>query len=647
MCGIAGFFDSRTRMPQEEMLRLAAAMADKLSTRGPDDGAAWADEASGIALGHRRLSIVDLSAAGRQPMVSASGDSVLCYNGEIYNAEELRPALVARGVRFRGHSDTEIILEACEAWGPQQAAERLIGMFAFAWWDRRTRRLWLVRDRLGIKPLYWTQTSGAVLFASQPKSFFPHPQWRPFLDRDALAAYFRFGYLPSRHSIYRGLQQVQPGTIVAIDTRHRVETFVFWSAVAVARAGVDNRFGGSFEEATEALDQQLRDAVKRRMIADVPLGAFLSGGIDSSTVVALMQAQSTTPVKTFAIGFDETAYDEAPFAKAVAAHLKTDHHELYVPPAAALDTIPTLADRFDEPFADSSQIPALLVSQLTRRHVSVALSGDGGDEVFGGYPRYDFAARLEGLQSVLPRGVRRLGAAAIRSLSPSRWERLAVLLCGQARGARFGERLHKAARVVESDDAGDLYRLLTSHWLAPEHLVPGAKEIAPARVIDDPVRARLDRREAMQLRDLLAYLPEDILTKVDRASMAFGLEARVPLLDHRVVALAWRLPPSFKYAPGTSKRVLRAVLARYVPPALFERPKRGFEVPLAAWLRGPLREWADDLLSEAALAEGGVLSPAPVRAAWAAHRSGRAELHNPLWAVLMFQQWRRRWKPHL
>lgn len=647
MCGITGFLDTKAKTPHAEMLRLATSMADRLRERGPDSGGAWADERAGIAFGHRRLSIIDLSPAGHQPMVSASGSSVLCYNGEIYNADEIRPLLQARGIVFRGHSDTEVILEACEAWGVEETAKRLIGMFAFAWWDARSRRLWLVRDRLGIKPLYWTTMNGVVLFGSQLKSFFPHPVWRPVLDRDALPGYFRFAYLPSSRSIYRDTRQVAPGSIVSFAPDGTAQEVCFWDAIEIARAGAAERFSGSFEEAIAALDTLLRDAVKRRMIADVPLGAFLSGGIDSSTVVALMQAQHAQPVKTFSIGFEEKAYDEAPFARAVAAHLKTEHHELYVPALAALDTIPTLSEWFDEPFADASQIPTLLVSQLTRRHVTVALSGDGGDELFGGYPRYDFAVRLEAVLGRVPHALRRAGASAVSALSPAAWEKTAAFFVGSDRAARFGERLHKAARVAAISDLQSLYRALVSVWNEPRHIVHGAVEVT------EPIWRRslqtlgLTARESMQLTDILTYLPDDILAKVDRASMAVGLEARVPMLDHRLLAFAWQLPPSFKQDRGVGKRILREVLARYVPPSLFERPKRGFEIPLGDWLRGPLKDWAEDLLSEQALAESGILSASAIRAAWKAHLGQRRSMQYPLWTVLMFQQWRRRWNPSL
>jgi asparagine synthase (glutamine-hydrolysing) len=647
MCGITGFLDTRAETSQEALERIAAAMAEPLRLRGPDAGGVWADASAGIAFGHRRLSIVDLTPAGAQPMISASGHSVLCYNGEIYNGDALRPQLEARGVRFRGRSDTEIILEACEAWGPVETAKRLIGMFAFAWWDGRAQRLFLVRDRLGIKPLYWSSMGGAAMFASQPKSFFAHPAWKPALDRDSLAAYFRFGYVPGPHSIYRHVRQVAPGSVLSIARDGQAHCETFWNAIEVARAGVAQRFSGTFEEAVGALDALLHDAVGKRMIADVPLGAFLSGGIDSSTVVALMQAQSAKPVKTFSIGFEDAAYDEAPFAKAVAAHLGTDHHELYVPARAALDTIPTLAERYDEPFADASQIPTLLVSQMTRSHVTVALSGDGGDELFGGYPRYDFAGRLLRTVERVPPALRRAGARGLRLLSPAAWEKLAALAIGPARAARFGERLHKASHVLETDTAACLYRNVVSVWLEPRLLVRAACEPVDGLWAAADLLPGASTRETMQLTDLVTYLPDDILTKVDRASMAMSLEARVPLLDHRVVAFAWSLPPAFKNGEGKTKRILRAVLERYVPTALFERPKRGFEVPLAAWLRGPLRDWAEDLLSPAALEQDGVLTSRPIRDAWAAHLAGRADLHNRLWAVLMFQQWRKRWKPSI
>ncbi|HYH23134.1 MAG TPA: asparagine synthase (glutamine-hydrolyzing) [Azospirillum sp.] len=641
MCGFAGFLDTRQRYPQAELLAVATAMADRVRHRGPDDGGAWADEAAGVALGFRRLAIVDLSPAGHQPMVSASGRSVIVFNGEIYNAAELRAELEAAGLRPRGRSDTEVLLEACEAWGVPRTARRLIGMFAFALWDRAARRLTLARDRVGIKPLYLATGGGMVFFGSQLKSFHAHPDWRPEVDRTSLAAYMRFAYMPGRRSIFAGCRQVAPGGIVTVDETGAIAEETFWSGFDVALQGRRERFAGSEAEAIDALDTLVRDAVARRMVADVPLGAFLSGGIDSSLVTAAMQAQSPQPVKTFSIGFAEQSFDEAPYARAIARHLGTDHHELYVAPSEALDLVPRLADWYDEPFADASQMPTLLVSALARRMVTVTLSGDGGDELFGGYPRYDFAARFRGVAGLLPAGARRGVARLLQAVPTGMWDALAAPLPAALRPERVGDRVHKGADWFAMPTPEALYRRMVSQWEEP--VVPGAGDAVDPVWLDPRAGVFDDVRERCQLVDLLTYLPDDILAKVDRASMAVSLEARVPLLDHRIVEFAWRLPPSYKGRPGASKWILRRVLARYVPTALFERPKMGFEVPLAQWLRGPLADWAEDLLSEASLSEGGFLSPAPIRRRWLEHRSGRRNWQYALWTVLMFQEWRRRW----
>ena len=636
MCGLAGFLDRRAAYSVDQARRLVSAMADSLRHRGPDDGGVWVEAESGIALGHRRLAIVDLSPAGHQPMVLASGSHVLVFNGEIYNAETIRADLPGRN--WRGHSDTEVLLEACVAWGVEAAARRLIGMFAFALWDRPARTLTLCRDRIGIKPLYWRHKDGLTLFGSELKALRAHPGWQPELDRDTLAAYLRHNYVPGPRSIYRGVGQLPPGTVLTLAPDREPQLTPFWSLHEVVRDGVANRLDSLDDrEAVDWLEDLLRDAVGRRMIADVPLGCFLSGGIDSSLVAALMQVQSARPIRTFSIGFREDAFNEAPHARAVAAQLGTAHEEFYVEPAQALEVIPKLPGMFDEPFADSSQIPTYLLSALTRRHVTVALSGDGGDELFAGYTRYDFADRGGRTLGRIPRPVRRLGAGIAAAAARLPWSRISP------RRWRLADRLPLLAGLLASSDpAAAAYPRLISHWNEPDRIVRNAHETGidwsplSAAHVADPV-------ERMQYLDTLTYLPDDILTKVDRASMAVGLEARVPLLDHRVVELAWRLPMRFKHREGRSKWLLRQVLYRHVPPALIDRPKTGFGVPLDAWLRGPLRDWAEDLLSESALRDGGLFEAPTVRHVWQEHVSGVRNCGYLLWDVLMAEAWRRRW----
>lgn len=643
MCGFAGFIGEPGVLGAEAMERLAARMADRLESRGPDDASTWASPAAGIAIGHRRLAVIDLTAAGRQPMVSASGRSVIAYNGEVYNFAEIRRDLEAEGRRFRGSSDTEVVLEACEAWGAERAMSRFIGMFAFAFWDEHARRLTLVRDRLGIKPLYWGRSGGVLFFGSQPKGFFYHPAWRPEVDRDALAAYLRHAYVPAPRSIFRGIEKLEPGSLVEIDADGRESCRRYWDLREIACGAVRDRPALDDETAVEALDELLRDAVKRRMIADVPLGVFLSGGIDSSTVLALMQAQSDRPVKSFTIGFDEAGYDEARDAQQVAQHLGTDHTELYVAPDHAQAVLPDLASWYDEPFADSSQIPTCLVSEMTRRNVTVALSGDGGDEVFAGYNRHVVAAALWRRLGAWPRPLRASFASLLRALPPSSWDRLFRVVPRRQRPPQAGDKAHKLAALLAMPHEDALYRWLVSQWANPSALVRGGRE--RQGILWDPTLRRdlPDFTDRMQLMDTVTYLPGDILTKVDRASMAVGLEARVPLLDHRVVEFAWRLPLAMKVRSGRGKWLLRQVLRRYVPERLTDRPKMGFGVPIDRWLRGSLRGWGESLLAEDRLRNGGYLDPAPVRNAWTEHLSGRRNHQDRLWTVLMFEAWRETW----
>lgn len=643
MCGIAGFVGGRFD-PQGARAVLAR-MTGAIAYRGPDSAGAWLEPEHKVALGHRRLAILDLSPAGEQPMVSASGRYVTVYNGEIYNHLELRERLSGP---WRGHSDTETLLAAIEAWGLEKALKECAGMFALALWDRREGSLTLARDRLGEKPLYYgRQGSGAdsaFLFGSELKALARHPAFRREIDRKALALFTRFNYVPAPHSIYAGIAKLPPGTFLTLKAGEaEPEITPYWSAAEVAAAGAAAPLDISPEEATDALERVLSKAVAQQMISDVPLGAFLSGGVDSSTVVALMQAQSTRPVKSFSIGFEDRVYNEAEHAGAVARHLGTDHTELYLRPEDALAVIPSLPSIYDEPFADASQVPTLMVSRLARREVTVALSGDGGDELFAGYNRYLLAARNWGRISKLPRPLRSALARGLVSLSPRQWDRIAAavepILPASLRVAGPGEKVHKAARSLASGSADELYRGLVSSWRDPGEIVIGGDEPA---TLDRDTLARLDGLpvcERMMALDMLTYLPDDILAKVDRAAMSVSLETRVPMLDHRVVELAWRLPQELKLRGGETKWVLRQLLYRHVPRSLIERPKMGFGIPIDAWLRGPLRGWAEALISERRLAGEGYFRPGPIRAAWDLHQSGRANMQYQIWAILMFQSW--------
>lgn len=645
MCGFAGFLGTGMAGQVPDLEQVLRGMGHSIAHRGPDDAGVWLDAPAGIGLAHQRLAIVDLSAAGHQPMVAASGRYVLAYNGEIYNHLELRGQLASLGVAdWRGHSDTETLLAAVDAWGVQAAVERVIGMFAFALWDRRDATLTLCRDRLGEKPLYCGWQGATFLFGSELKALRVHPAFRAGIDRNALALLMRHNYIPAPYSIYQGIHKLLPGSLLTVSTRDRDhQPRPYWDARQVVATGLAKPFSGTPMDAVDTLDTLLRDAVGRQMAADVPLGAFLSGGVDSSLVVALMQAQSTRPVKTFTIGFHEQAYNEAHHAQAVARHLGTDHTELYLSAQEAIAVIPDMPRHYDEPFADASQIPTCLVARMTRQHVTVSLSGDGGDELFGGYTRYLMGEQLWARLSRLPPGLRRLCARLIRSGSATAWNRLLgpvqACLPHHLAQANIGDKLHKGAGVLAAGNAMDLYRLLVSHWNAPGDIVPGA--IEPPTVLTEPAWQPQagDSVHQMMALDMLSYLPDDILVKVDRAAMAVSLETRVPLLDHRVVEFAWSLPLSYKLRRGVGKWPLREVLARYLPRPLIERPKMGFGVPLADWLRGPLREWAEDLLGESALQGAGHFHPALVRQRWSQHLSGQHDWAYPLWDVLMAQAW--------
>jgi asparagine synthase (glutamine-hydrolysing) len=642
MCGIAGFTDGSAGRGSD-MDAIAGAMTASVRHRGPDDAGVWIDYEAGVAFGHRRLSIVDLSAAGHQPMVSHDGRYVITYNGEVYGYAALRAELQGRGISFIGHSDTEVLVESIAASGLEATVPRLIGMFAFAVWDRKERTLKLVRDRLGIKPLYWGKFGGLFLFGSELKALRAHPGWTPRIDRGAVAQYLRHSHIPAPRTVYEGVHKLEPGTILTLPWHGEPSITTYWSARDVALKGVANPIQASDDELTDRLEALSIDAVRLRMIADVPLGALLSGGVDSSTVVALMKAANAGPVKTFTVAFDLPGYDESLHAEKIAMHLGTEHHTLTVSSKHALDVIPYLPDWYDEPFADSSQIPTYLISAMTRQHVTVALSGDGGDELFAGYSRYQAAERFANGIGGWPRPARKAMAAAITALSPQHWERLAPHLPSRLRVPQLGDKLYKLASLMRAQGADDSYRSIITHW-EPAEIMPGTLEPGAAWS-DNSVNADFPNLvERMQFIDLVSYLPDDILTKLDRASMAIALEARVPLLDHRLVEFAWALPRRAKLRDGTSKWLLRQLLYRYVPAALVERPKMGFAIPLAEWLRGPLRDWAEALLDERQLRESGLIKSGRVRALWKEHLDGRRNHQHLLWDILMLEAWRARWE---
>lgn len=635
MCGIVGFWGSAAERGLVEQ------MATRISHRGPDDHGSWVDPQVGMAFGHRRLAILDLSPAGAQPMLSPCKDYVIAYNGEIYNHLDIRDELerADHAPQWRGHSDTETLVAALSAWGVRGTLERLNGMFALAIWCRSARTLTLARDRMGEKPLYYGRCGSTLFFGSELKAFEAHPDWRPEIDRNSLAAFLRHNYVPAPRSIYCSISKLPPAHFVEIrdPTAPAPESAAYWDIVGAARAGLGARQhrGRDIEDQMHDL---LRESVRLRMVADVPLGAFLSGGIDSTLIAAMMQAQSTSPVRTFTIGFADTTYNEADHARAVATHLGTDHTEMTVTPADALALVPQLPEIWDEPFADSSQIPTFLVSKLTRQHVTVSLSGDGGDELFGGYTRYIDGLRTWTLLSRLPPPARNV-LAGMLSRYPGQISAVANrLLPAGLRGTHLADRLPKLAQVMRVASEQGYYRDLVSHWREPENIVLGAREQAGAAFaeLSVPGATMIDR---MMLTDMRTYLPDDILVKVDRASMAVGLETRVPFLDHRVVEAAWRLPPEWKVRGNKGKQILRSLLDRYVPRALMDRPKMGFGVPIEYWLCGPLRSWAEDLLAEERLRREGFFHPAPIRALWDEHKQGRRRWHYLLWDVLMFQAW--------
>lgn len=643
MCGISGFaFGAPRKDSHATLMRMTRAIAH----RGPDGEGFWVSDCQRVGFGHRRLAIVDLSESGHQPMASESGRYVITFNGEVYNFRELRGQLESLGHQFRGTSDTEVMLAAFEQWGVRKAIERFVGMFAFALWDKQDERLYLARDRLGKKPLYYSFVGDGIAFASELKSLRAVEGFRREVDRTALALYMRHNYVPAPFSIYSGTQKLRAGAILAIqlDGNARVLSEErYWNPVEVDRAARAKRFTGSFDEAVGQFRHLLEDAVRLRMVADVPLGAFLSGGIDSSLIVAMMARVGSGKVRTFTIGFDEAQFDEASYARDVAKHLGTEHTEMYVTSDEARAVIPKLPDIYDEPFADSSQIPTFLVSQLARQHVTVALSGDGGDELCCGYNRYLWMRSLWTTMRSVPRALRRVAGFALKNGGASALSLLlraaGPLTPGALRSARSEERLYKLADALACGNGSAIYRQLISHWREPERLVMGVSDSIPdvAQGVADGSLEELI--ESLMTVDTANYLPDDILVKVDRASMAVSLEARAPLLDHRLFELTRSFPLEYMLRGATGKLPLREVLRDFVPTKLIDRPKTGFGVPLGSWLRGPLREWADDLLSPSRLRREGLLDTQQIQTLWEKHVRGEESGHYLLWDVLMLESW--------
>ena len=652
MCGLTGIFDPLRTTPPDALRAAVERMASSLHHRGPDDGGHWVEPQAGLALGFRRLAIVDLSPMGHQPMQCDRGRFVLAFNGEIYNFEDLREELLTGGGNgrpFRGRSDTEVMLRAFEAWGVEEALKRFVGMFAFALWDRLDRTLWLARDRFGEKPLYYGWQGKLLVFGSELKSLRALPSFRAEIDRDALASFLRYGYVPAPASIYAGIRKLPPGTLLRLALNASPDSTPapapYWDARRAAESALTQPFPGSDDEAVDELDRLLRQVIRNQMIADVPLGAFLSGGTDSSTVVAIMQALSSRPVRTFTIGFQEDQYNEAEHARRVATHLGTEHTELYVTPVEAMDVIPRLPALYDEPFADASQIPTYLVSKLARQHVTVSLSGDGGDEFFAGYGWYFTAHRLWRKIGWAPRPLRAAVAGAMSAVPVGAWDAvLHTMQIAAPRGKRRdinGDKVHKFAHVLARGTSPEhTHRMLVSRWNGDTRVVRGASDCPPTF---DQIRGGMpaDVHPILRLMyaDTMTYLPDNILAKVDRASMGVSLESRAPLLDHRVYEFAWRLPMAMKVRDGRGKWLLRQLLHRYVPRDIVDRPKMGFCVPIDVWLRGALRDWAGDLLSERRLRQDGYLEPAPVREKLAEHVGGARNWQHHLWNVLMFQSW--------
>ena len=647
MCGINGFYSKSSSTFNNVIVKMNSA----ISHRGPDTNGTWVDKSSGIVLGHQRLSIIDLSIAGNQPMQSNSGRLILTYNGEIYNHLEIRNELQKNtsNIKWRGYSDTETLLEAIDFWGVETTLKKIDGMFAFGLWDKKTRCLTLARDRVGEKPLYYGwQGEGdnrVFLFGSELKALKVHPEFKNEINRNAIALQLRHNCIPAPYSIYKNIYKLSPGHYLQLNESDLKKGLspsskAYWSLTESAIFGNNNQLKLGEVDIQKDLEKHLQLSVKKQMISDVPIGAFLSGGIDSSLVVALMQSQSNYPVKTFTIAFNENNYNEAHYAKKIAKHLGTNHTELYVSSKQAMEVIPKLPSIYDEPFSDSSQIPTFLVSQLAKQHVKVAISGDGGDELFCGYNRYVMSKKYWNIIRLMPLSFRKLLASGLQSISPQNWTKISKLFPNLNQQSNFGDKIHKGANALEAKTIYDYYYSLRSHWKNPTETVINSKEPGTLLTEFKPTLKGLNNQQEMMVLDFLTYLPDDILVKVDRAAMASSLETRVPFLDHKLIEYVWKIPQSLKLRNGQGKWILKKILNQYVPKDLTERPKMGFGVPIDTWLRGPLRDWAENLLNEKKLQQEGFFNPNLITDKWTAHLSGKKNWHSDLWNILMFQAWK-------
>ena len=622
MCGISGFIDLKGNIAKEQLEKIIISMNDKVVHRGPDSSGTWVDTDNSLALGHRRLSIIDLSDTGHQPMVSPSGRYIITYNGEIYNFQIIKTQLLSKKYKFKGTSDTEVLLGAIDCWGLKKALGKIDGMFAFALWDKKEKTLFLARDRIGKKPLYYGIYDNIFFFSSELKSIRAHPQFTPTIDREAVSAYLRHNYIPSPFSIYKGIKKLEQASYLSFSPANNgnIKIENYWDIKKIAEEGCANPFTLDHRQILEGLDKKINKSVSERMMSDVPIGSFLSGGIDSSLVTAVMQKNSNKPIKTFCVGFGEGEFNEAKSAKAIAKYLGTDHTELYLSPQEALNVIPEMAHIYDEPFADPSQIPTLLISRLAKKHVTVALSGDGGDELFAGYSRYNLANNIAKICLALPLSLRKAVIKVSHSLP-------------------VHGRFYKLLELFDAKDQDDLYFKLMSFWKEPSNVVINGYE---SESVFNKMSGKVDLSNfynKMMYIDMVSYLPDDILTKVDRASMANSLECRCPLLDYQLIEYAWRIPLSLKMDGGKGKYILRSLLEEYIPKELFDRPKQGFGIPHHQWLRNELKEWAGDLLNENRLKQDGIFRADLVQKRWEEHLSGKFDWGYHIWSILMFQSW--------
>jgi len=639
MCGIAGFLDHSRELSGHNMQSITKSMVETLKHRGPDHQGIWIDEECGLALGHQRLSIIDLSEAGNQPMISRDSRYVISYNGEIYNASEMGNELKKTGIKFKGHADTEVLIEAFSHWGIRDTLKKLIGMFAFALWDRKKKELTLCRDRIGIKPLYWAEFGDSILFASEIKALKKHPGWDGQINHESVSNFFLYNYIPGPKTIFKKIRKLQPGTILTVSPHKIPSIEKYWSLEEVVRSSKRENLAITKKEAEEELEKLLNDSVSKRLVSDVPLGVLLSGGVDSSLVASLAQKNSERTIKTFTVGFSEDTHNEAPYSKKIAEHLQTDHNELYVNPKDVIAITPLLSSVYDEPFADSSQIPTLLISQFAKKEVTVSLSGDGGDEVFLGYNRHYWANFIWKIFGKIHKTPRKVISKIILLIPPIAWESFFRLFPKRVRPSQIGDKLHKVGKTIDSNNADEIYEKLISVCDVKDLPIKTTESITRNPMQDEISDLLPNFIERMSYKDTMTYLPDDILTKVDRASMSTSLENRVPLLDHRIMEFVWKLPLSIRMEHGKRKILLKKILSKSIPRKLINRPKAGFGVPLDSWLRGPLKEWAEGLIDENSLQHDEFLDSQKIQTLWKQHQSKRYNHQNQLWAVLMFRSW--------